>query len=122
MAIVRYTFVQDPQELTPDQEARLAAMTPAEIEAAALSDPDNPPSTDEELQRGVMARDVRMLRQSLGLSQSQFAERFRINPSRLRDWEQGRHLPDSAARAYLAVIRHESEAVERALAKAKAPA
>jgi putative transcriptional regulator len=122
MTIVRYRLTDPPVELTPEQEARLAAMTPEEIEAAALSDPDNPPSTEEELERGVVARDIRLLRQSLGLSQSQFAERFRINPARLRDWEQGRHLPDSAARAYLAVIRHEAEAVERALAKTKTPA
>jgi len=34
----------------------------------------------------------------------------------VRDWEQGRSQPDSAARAYLMVIEREPEAVERALA------
>jgi putative transcriptional regulator len=108
--------------MTREEIARLEALTEEEIEAAALSDPDNPPSIEEELLRGVWGREIRLLRQSLGLSQSQFAERYHINPARLRDWEQGRHLPDSVARAYLAVIRHESAAVDRALAMTKAPA
>jgi len=35
------------------------------------------------------------------LSQEAFAERYHINVARLRDWEQGRSKPDSAARGYL---------------------
>lgn len=59
--------------------------------------------------------DVRRIRKSLGLSQEKFAERYRFGVARLRDWEQGRSTPDSAARAYLRVIEKEHEAVDRAL-------
>lgn len=59
--------------------------------------------------------DVRALRRRLGLSQDQFALRFRFTPARIRDWEQGRSKPDSAVRAYLKVIAREPEAVTRAL-------
>lgn len=47
-------FVLDPAnppQLTEAEWARLDAMTEEEIEANALSDPDNPPLTDEELAR-----------------------------------------------------------------------
>jgi len=112
-------FPLDPNNLPPldpDLERRMEAMTPEEIEQNALDDPDNPPSTEEELDRGVAGRRVRLLRQSLNLSQPQFAERYRINLGRLRDIEQGRTMPDSAFLAYITVIEQEREAVDRALA------
>ena len=37
---------------------RLAAMTEEEIEANALSDPDNPPLTDRQLAGGVRLKDI----------------------------------------------------------------
>ena len=52
MALVRFTLdPNNPPKLTPDQRARLDAMTEEEINAAAESDPDNPPLTEEELQK-----------------------------------------------------------------------
>lgn len=119
MGIVRAT--RDPNrrvQLSPETKARLDAMTPEEIEANALSDPDNPPATDEELKRGVLGRRVRLARQALDLTQEQFAERFRIPVGTLRDWEQGRRKPEAPALAYLTVIEHETAAVDRALAAA----
>ena len=63
------------------------------------------------------ARLARAARHATGLSQSKFAETYRINVARLRDLEQGRfQQPDSALVAYLTVIRAEPEAVQRALA------
>lgn len=59
--------------------------------------------------------DVRAIRKALGLKQEEFAVRYGIGLGRLRDWEQGRSWPDSAARAYLTVIEREHEAVDRAL-------
>lgn len=97
------------------QLARLDAMTPEEIEQNALDDPDNPPWTDEEFDRAFFARDVRVMRENLRLTQEEFAARFHIGLARLRDWEQGRYKPDSAALAYLKVIAREPDAVLRAL-------
>lgn len=115
-------FVLDPKnppKLTAAERARLDAMTDAEITAAAESDPDNPPLTEEELARIRVARYIQAVRARTGLSQPQFAERYHINVGRLRDLEQGRTQPDSAMLAYLAVIEREPEAVARALRAAE---
>jgi putative transcriptional regulator len=105
-----------PPRLSDETKARLDRLTDEQLTAAALSDPDNPPLTERELERLRAARAVKRARKATGLSQSAFAERFRINPARLRDWEQGRTVPDSAALAYLAVIEREQKVVERVLA------
>lgn len=59
--------------------------------------------------------DVKAIRQGVGLSQAKFAARYGFSPSAIRNWEQGRRQPDVAARAYLLVIAHEPDAVQRAL-------
>ena len=61
--------------------------------------------------------DVRSLRQTLGLSQSQFGVRFGFKPATIRNWEQGRTRPDGPSRVLLAVIAHHPDAVEDALRK-----
>ena len=48
--------------------------------------------------------DVAKVREKTGLSQDRFAGAFAINPSTLRNWEQGRTRPDGAARVLLTVI------------------
>jgi len=116
MTIVRYKpEPKNPVLLTAEEEAFQEALTDEDIERLAREDPDNPPSTEEELDRGVAARDVRLAREKTGLSQSRFAKRYRINLARLRDVEQGRTMPDSAFLAYIRVIYREPEAVDRAL-------
>lgn len=90
-------------------------MTDAEIHEAALTDPDNPPLTEEQLSRMRRVSRAKFIRRQLGLSQDEFARRFRIPIGTLRDWEQHRTEPDQAARAYLAVIEREPDAVARAL-------
>jgi putative transcriptional regulator len=59
--------------------------------------------------------DVRAIRRTVGLSQSEFAARYGFNLGSLRDWEQGRSRPTGPVRAYLIVIKQEREAVDRAL-------
>ncbi len=59
--------------------------------------------------------DVAKVREKTGLSQDRFAGAFAINPSTLRNWEQGRTRPDGAARVLLTVIDRDPEAVLRAL-------
>jgi len=95
--------------------ARLAAMTEEEIDANAESDPDNPPSTDEELARMRRVPDARAIRRKLHLTQEQFAVRFEVPLGTLRDWEQGTRMPDSAAKTLLRVIEKNPEAVIEAL-------
>jgi putative transcriptional regulator len=62
--------------------------------------------------------DVRAVRVRLKMTQEEFAVRYGLTLARIRDWEQGRSSPDSAARAYLTVIEREPKAVARALAGA----
>ena len=64
--------------------------------------------------------DVRAVRVRLKMTQEEFAVRYGLTLARVRDWEQGRSSPDSAARAYLTVIEREPKAVARALAEAGA--
>jgi putative transcriptional regulator len=59
--------------------------------------------------------DVRKIRKALKLSQAQFAARFGLSASTIRDWEQNRRRPEGAARVLLQVIQKEPEAVSRAL-------
>lgn len=96
--------------------AALAAMTEEEIEANALSDPDHPPLTDEELAQMHRVVSLRKIRTRLNLTQEQFAEQFHLPLGTIRDWEQGKKYPDSAARALLRVIERNPEAVIEALA------
>jgi len=111
-------FTLDPNDLpslTGEEQARLDAMTDADLAAAAKSDADNPPLTNEDMARMEAASTVRRVRARTGLSQDRFAKRYHINVGRLRDLEQGRTKADSALLAYLAVIDREPEAVSRAL-------
>ena len=48
--------------------------------------------------------DVRAIREQLGLSQTAFAQTYRIPLATLKGWEQGRRQPDATASAYLSVI------------------
>ena len=55
------------------------------------------------------------LRKRLRLSRQNFADRFGLDVRALQEWEQGRRVPDRAARVLLTVIDRDPEAVVRAL-------
>ncbi len=59
--------------------------------------------------------DVRKLRQSLKMTQDDFALRFGFPVNTLRKWEQGRRRPDRAARTLLLVIANSPAAVDDAI-------
>ncbi|MCY3980843.1 MAG: helix-turn-helix domain-containing protein [Alphaproteobacteria bacterium] len=56
------------------------------------------------------------LRKRMKLSRQKFADRFGLDARAIQDWEQGRRVPDRAARVLLTVIDREPDAVMRALA------
>lgn len=95
--------------------ARVKAMTDAEIEAGIAADPDAVQSMSD---AEITAARVQWIRKKLGLSQPDFAAEFHIPVGTLRDWEQGRREPDTAAWAYLRVIEHAPDTVRAALAAA----
>ena len=57
------------------------------------------------------------LRKRMKLSRQRFADRFGLDARAIQDWEQGRRVPDRAARVLLTVIDRDPEAVIRALAQ-----
>jgi putative transcriptional regulator len=99
---------------------RVDAMTDEDVEAAALSDPDCPPLTPEQASRMRRVPNVRQIRKGHRLSQVEFAERFAIPVSAVRDWEQGRYSPPAAAITLLTVIEHNPDAVVECIGKAQA--
>jgi putative transcriptional regulator len=106
----------DPPIKTNTDWAAVEAFTEEQLHANALSDPNSqpiPPGTDEELAKLGLHRipNVKKLRERLGLTQEAFAATYRIPIGTLRDWEQGRKLPDAPARAYLTVIARNPETV-----------
>lgn len=102
-------------EAIPTDWARLDAMTDDDVEAAALADPDAQPMTAEELASASRRPEVERIRSGLHLTQEQFAERFDVPLETLRDWEQGRIIPDRPARTLLRVIAHAPDVVVDAL-------
>ena len=61
--------------------------------------------------------DIVAARKRFEMSQAEFAATFGISLASLRNWEQGHRKPSCVARAYLAVIEKEPEAVRRALGR-----
>jgi putative transcriptional regulator len=94
---------------------RVDALTDAEIERAARSDPDAQPQSDDELAKFQRVVDVRALRRRLGMSQERFARSFGLSVGTVRDWEQGRSLPDGPARVLLRLIERDPERVLQTL-------
>lgn len=83
------------------------------------ADPNDPEDRDvsaEGLERGQRARLIRMTREALGLSQPEFAARFRVPVGTLRDWEQARSMAPDFAVAYVRVIAAHPDMVARVVA------
>jgi|SRR5579864_6253501 len=62
-------------------------MTPGEIEAAALRDPDAQPLTADDLKRMRRTPRARIIRRALGLTQEEFAARYQIPLGTLRPFD-----------------------------------
>ena len=104
--------------MSPQMWARLREKTNDQILAAARGDPDARPLEDRDPMTLSPARHLspaKRVRWQLRMSQSEFANTFRIPLATLRDWEHHRQEPDEPARAYLEVIAREPDAVRRAL-------
>jgi putative transcriptional regulator len=88
---------------------------------AIPADPNDPEDRDVSVagvERGLMGRRIRKLRNRLGLSQEAFAKTYGIPLANIRQYEIGRHMPPPAVRAYLKVIEAEPEVVAKAVGKA----
>lgn len=104
-----------PPQASAEELAALDARSDAELIAAAKADPDNPPLDEAMLARMLPVVDVCRLRRRLGLSQRAFARRYRLAIGTVRDWEQGRTVPDQPARVLLSLIERDAAAVAQTL-------
>jgi putative transcriptional regulator len=108
-------------KITPETEAALSAVDWAAHDATTDEDiarqiAENPDAAPDTSSPEALAMRVRWVRKQSGLTQVEFATRYRIPVGTLRDWEQARAAPEAAALAYLRVIEHDPESVLRALA------
>jgi len=85
---------------TPEEDAA--------ITAAAMSDPDAMPLTDEEWETvqpfvrvGGVPANPQAVRETTGLSQLEFAKMLRVSVKTLQNWEQRRRTPSGPAAALL---------------------
>jgi len=84
------------------------------------NDAEDRPVSAEGLARAREGRRIRRLRHRLGLSQSEFSERYGIPLANIRQYEIGRVMPPPAVRAYLAVITEEPQITAKAYRKSRA--
>jgi putative transcriptional regulator len=96
---------------------RLATMTEEEIEANALSDPDNPPLTEEELARMRPLPNPRSIREKLGMSQREFALALELSVETIQEWENNFPWVSYPVQTLLRVIEQDPEGVKAALAR-----
>ena len=112
MARVRRTM-ESIRRLTPRiDRTKIAATTEADIRRHMRED-----DQDEPAAAGFApVIPPQSLRKRLGMTQEEFAKALRIPLSTLRNWEQGRVLPDPAARSLLALVAKNPKLALRALA------
>lgn len=60
--------------------------------------------------------EIRAIRASVGMSQSVFANTYRLSLDTLKGWEQGKRKPDCAAANFLRMIKADPEFVQKTLA------
>ncbi len=100
---------RDKYGMTAEDWRRLEAMTDDEIVAAALTDPDNPPLTDERLARFRRPALVKRIRHKLHMGRETFAAAYGIPLETLRAWESHQAEPTDVELAYLKLIEREPE-------------
>ena len=59
-------------------------MSDEELHEAALADPDNPPLTEQELERLKPPIQVKAIREQLGMTQREFASAYHLSLSTVR--------------------------------------
>ena len=112
MAVVKVTPAMVQKAVAEIDWKRIEGMNDADIARQAAEDPDVAPIMSE---AQILAARVKAVRGRLGLSQPDFARRFGLSIGTVRDWEQGRRMPEGAARVLLRVIEREPDAVARAV-------
>jgi putative transcriptional regulator len=113
MAIVRRTLEQIRRMRPTVDHAKIKQATEADIRRYMIEDGQDP---EADVSGFAPVIPPQFLRKRLGMTQPEFARALRIPLSTLRNWEQGRVLPDPAARSLLAIVAKNPKAALKALA------
>lgn len=105
-AVVTHLFDDGEAVVTLPMVEDLAALTAELATCNVAAVPYGAPAT----------LDVKAVREATGLSQENFALQFGLELATVRNWEQGRSEPDTAARSFLLTIARNPQAVRAALA------
>lgn len=95
------------KKLSPLAEGILAGLTDA-VNHAKGNNKNNAKETI------IYTANAKVIREKLGLSQTEFAQSYKIPLSTLKNWEQGRRSPDATASAYLWTIERLPKEVQSA--------
>lgn len=106
-----------PMERQTDWE-RFDAFTEEEIEAQRLEDLDE---FDDDYAIEIKTPRVREIREKLGLSTMEFAERFQLDPWLVEKWDTRETPIDPTSQLYLSVIDVHPEAVVEAIRAYRIP-
>ncbi len=112
MAVVRRTMENIGRVKPRIDRAKIDATTEADIRRHMREDDQK--QTD--LAGFAPVIPPQLLRKQLRMTQDEFAKALRIPLSTLRNWEQGRVLPDPAARSLLTIVAKNPKAALKALA------
>lgn len=91
---------------------KIEATTEADIRRHTREDGGDPDAAPTGY---VLARAPAEIRKNLGVTQQSFADALGVPVTTYRNWEQGRKVPDPAARSLLTIFDREPEAALRAL-------
>ena len=92
----------------PDWD-RIDAMSDEDIARQVADNPDAAPLPP--------TIDVKAVRSRTGLSQDKFARVYGFKAATLRNWEQGRTLPDATTVAYLTAIKNDPVTIAKLVAR-----
>ena len=111
---VRMTLEQAKARKSDVDWAKVHATSEEDIRQQQIEDGFDP---DEEIDPSAwrMVVSPGAVRAKLSMSQPQFAALINVPVATIRNWEQGRVVPDAAAKTLLAIIWREPEAALRAL-------
>ncbi len=114
MASVKRTNKQIHDRPAHIDSEKVASFTDADIARFARED-DSDTSDLRDFRYVPPRTDVRALRERLGLSQAEFARRYRLSVRTVQQWEQDQREPSEPARVLLLAIDRDPHALERAL-------
>ncbi len=112
---IKRVTLEELRKRKPDVDrAKLDATTEEDIRQQMIEDGEDP-DTEPDPAKVRLVVPAAKVRDKLGLSQHEFADLIKVPIGTVRNWEQGRVMPDPAARSLLVLLWREPEAALRAL-------